>query len=337
VELFDVGKRNVCGRGNRLEGTASLIALAVLCATCQAACHSGLRLGSAGTDASATQAGSLGTPKGFRIVNATASTVYVDLADPVQCRAQNAFGWQSCQFFASFCLPDCQSSLPGDQCCVLCEQATPTLLTVPPGGYRTIPWNGNLFATRSDYCSDCKCQAQSTVQQGTLEATVSAFDEFYCVWGQLCAEQADGTIPYAAPQNSPQDHAVQFAIPSTDDLVVVAIPAEPSVDQILANADALLNAQLTVTGKVLPDTRQRPASWPDPAQSLYLLQDSGDVAGYNADPPSPYIQIYSTSDLGAYLQQQVRVTARLRSVAIADTNGQSHPFAYLEILSIATN
>jgi hypothetical protein len=318
-----------------LDWPASLTALAVLCATCQASCHSGLRVGRARTDAGATQPGLLGTPKGFRIVNATASTVYVDLADPVQCRAQDPFGWQSCQFFASSCLPDCQSSQPGGQCCVPCEQAIPTLLTVPPGEYRTIPWNGNLFATRSGYCSDCECQAQSKAEQGLLEATVSAFDEYYCVWGQLCTEQADGTIPYAAPQNSPQDHAVQFATSSADDLVVVAIPAELSVDQILANADALLNAQLTVTGKVLSDTRQKPASWPDVALSLYLLQDGGDVAGYSVDPPSPYVQLYSTSDLGAYLQQQVRVTARLRSVVVADTTGQSHPFAYLEILSIA--
>ena len=236
-------KHQVCRRGNRLGWTARL--LAVLCATCQTACHSGLRLGS--TDASATPAGSLGTPKGFRIVNATAGTVYVDLADPVQCRVQDAFGWQSCQFFASFCLPDCRSSQPGDQCCVLCKDATPTLLTVPPEGSRTIPWNGDLFATRSDYCSDCKCQTQSAVEQGMLEATVSAFDEYYCVWGQLCTEQADGTIPYAAPQNSSQDHAVQFAIPAADDVVVVTIPAELSVDQTLLNTDTLLNAQLTHT------------------------------------------------------------------------------------------
>jgi hypothetical protein len=329
--------------------------IAVLLVAALNACHQGLRVRSAGADASpdvaprdrgvdpaaadgaadlvapgTPDAGSLSTPKGFRIVNATAGAVYVDMGDPVKCRAQDALGWQTCAFFGSYCLADCQFILPGGQCCVYCEQATPTLLTVPAGGSRTVAWNGNLFATRADTCSDCKCQEQSAVGPETLEAAVSAYDEYYCVWGQLCAEQPDGTIPYAAPQNSPQDHAVQFTIPSADDVVVITIPAELSVEQILANTDALLGAQLTVVGKVLMDVRQKPGNWPAPALSSFVLQDGGDLP-----MEKPFIQLYSTNDLSAYLHTQVRVTAYLRGVMIQYPNGESHQLLYLEVLSIA--
>jgi hypothetical protein len=330
-----------------------IMTLAALSVAAQAACHQGLRVRSAdasgggspdvapgdhsadlaagdgAADSAAAEAGLLGTPKGFRIVNATPGAVYVDIGDPVKCRAQDASGWQVCAFFASTCLPDCQSIQPGGQCCVSCEQATPTLLTVTAGESRTVAWTGSLFAGRSDYCSDCECQEQSTVGHGRLEATVLAYDEYYCVWGQLCAEQPDGTIPYAAPQNSPQDHAVQFAIPSADDVVVITIPAELSVEQILASADALLGAQLTVVGKVFLDASQKPGNWPAPALSFLVLQDGGDLP-----MEKPHIQLYAASDLSAYLQTQVRVTAYLRSVVVQVPNGESHPLLYLDVLSI---
>jgi hypothetical protein len=350
--------------------------LAVLVLTALAACHSGLRRRSVGTDAGGGQAGSpdvaagdsnvdlaavdssvdlaagdrsadlavpetgdaglLGIPKGFRSVNATANTVYVDQGAPLQCRVQDASGWQACDFFgsSSFCPVDCRSVQPGDQCCVYCEQAIPTLLALPPGGHSTVEWEGSLFALRTDYCSDCQCQEQFAVGQGTYEASVRAYDQYACVWGIPCAEESDGTIPYAAPQGSNQAHAVQFSIPSADDEVVITISAELSVAQVVANASALLDARATVVGKVLPDIRQKLLSWPDPVLSLYILQDGGDVPGYSVDPPSPYIQLYSASDLSAYLEQQVRVTAYLRSVLVQYFGGEPQPFYYLDVISI---
>jgi hypothetical protein len=352
-------------------------ALAVLSAMSQAACRSGLRTRHVSADAGGGQAGSpdvaagdssadlagadrfvdlsgvdstadlavsgtgdagaLGIPKGFRIVNATANTVYVDLGDPVKCRVQDASGWQACDFFgsSSSCPMDCQSVQPGDQCCVYCEQPTPTLLVLPPGGHGvTVDWGGSLFAVRTDYCSDCQCQEQFAVGQGTYEATVRAYDEYTCVWGIPCAEESDGTIPYAAPQGSNQEHAVQFAIPSADDEILITIPAELAAWQVVSGTDALLDAQVTVVGKVLPDIRQKLLSWPDPVLSLYILQDGGDVPGYSVDPPPPFIQLYSASDLSPYLQAQVRVTAYLRSVMVQYFGGEPQPFYYLEVISI---
>ena len=189
---------------------------------------SGGAVASSGADASASAGGSadvavsgttdsgsaLGTPKGFRIVNATTHTVYVDLGHPVKCRAQDASGWQACEFFGLWCLLDCQFFQPGDQCCEQCDAGEPSLLAVPAGGSRTIAWTGSLFAARAGYCSGCECQEQSAVGQGTYEATVRAYDQYACVGGQPCPEQPDGTIRDAVPQGSYQEPAVQFAIPS---------------------------------------------------------------------------------------------------------------------------
>ena len=172
---------------------------------------------------------SSGTPKGFLIVNATANTVYVDLGDPVKCRAQDASGWQACEFFGMWCLASCQSIQPGDQCCEQCDQGTPTLLAVPAGGNRTVAWTGSLFAGRTGYCSDCQCQEQSPVGQGAFEATVRAYAQYSCVWGQPCPEKPDGTIPYAAPQGTFEEYAVQFAVPSASEMVMITIPAKASV------------------------------------------------------------------------------------------------------------
>jgi len=281
-------------------------------------------------------AGALGVPKGFRIVNLTASTVYVDQGAPVQCRAQDTSGWQACDFFGSSspCPVDCQSVQPGDQCCVECEQPTPTLLALPTGSSRTVEWSGSLFATRANYCSDCECQEQLVAGQGTYQATVGAYDQYACAWGIPCAEELDGTILYATPQGSLLEHAVQFAIPSADDVVVITIPAELAVWQLPPEADVLLDAQVTVVGKVFPDIRQKPLSWPAPALSLYILQNGGDLPAYSSDPPPPFIQLYSASDLSAYLGQQVRVTAYLRSVMVQYFGGEPQPFYYLDVMSI---
>ena len=170
----------------------------------------------------------LGTPKSFLIVNATANTVYVDLGHPVQCRTQDASGWQACEFFGIWCLPTCQYVQPGGQCCVQCEQEVPSLFAVPAGGNRTVAWAGSLFAERTGYCSDCSCRQQSVVGQGTFEATVRVYAEYSCAWGQPCPEQPDGTIPYAAPQGSFEEHAVEFAVPSANEVVVITIPAKAS-------------------------------------------------------------------------------------------------------------
>jgi cysteine-rich repeat protein len=170
----------------------------------------------------------LGTPKRFLIVNATANPVYVDLGHPVQCRTQDGSGWQACEFFGMSCLVGCQYIQPGDQCCESCDAGIPTLLAVPAGGNRTVTWTGSLFAARAGYCSDCSCQEQSLVGQGTFEATVRVYAQYSCVSGQACLEQPDGTIPDAAPQGSFEEYAVQFAVPSADEVVVIAIPAKAS-------------------------------------------------------------------------------------------------------------
>jgi cysteine-rich repeat protein len=195
--------------------------------------------GDAGAAGTRDSGSAVGTPKGFLIVNATANTMYLDLGNPVKCRAQDASGWQACEFFGMYCLPSCQYIQPGEQCCVACEQQVPSLLAVPAGGNRTVAWTGSLSAVRADYCSDCQCQEQSAVGQGTYEATVRVYDQYSCVWGQPCPERPDGTIPYAAPQGSFEERAVRFAIPSTSELVVITIPAELSgVDAALDSASS---------------------------------------------------------------------------------------------------
>jgi cysteine-rich repeat protein len=178
----------------------------------------------------------LGTPKSFLIVNATANVVYVDLGDPVKCRTQDASGWQACEFFGISCLVGCQYIQPGDQCCESCDVGIPSLLAVPAGGNRTVTWTGSLFAARTGYCSDCSCQEQSPVGQGTFEATVRAYAEYSCVSGQACLEQLDGTIPYAVPQGSFEEQAVQFAVPSANEVVVIAIPAKASAPDAAADS-----------------------------------------------------------------------------------------------------
>ncbi len=280
----------------------------------------------------------LGIPHGFRIVNAMASTIYIDRIDPVKCHAQDTSGWQACKFSSMGCLQSCKQYQPGDQCCVFCEQdeqEVPSLLAVPAGENRTIAWGGSLFVVPANYCSECMCQDEIAVQQGTYEVTVSAYSEYACTWGQPCPEQPGGVFDYAVPQGDAEEHVMQFAIPSADDVVVITIPEELSVEQVLAGADMLLGAQLIVVGKVFLDWRQKPGDWPDPALSVFILQDGGDLPGYVAGAPTPDIQLYSTSDLSAYLEQQVRVTAYLRSVDVQYPNGVSAPFLYLEVISIA--
>ena len=189
----------------------------------------------------------LGTPKSFLIVNATANTVYVDLGHPVQCRTQDASGWQACEFFGIWCLPTCQYLPSGGQCCVQCEQEVPSLFAVPAGGNRTVVWAGSLFAERTGYCSDCSCREQSVVRQGTFEATVRAYAQYSCAGGQPCPEQADGTIPYAAPQGSFEEYAVQFAVPSASEVVVIIIPGRTSAPDA-----ATINAGLCGNGRIEP-------------------------------------------------------------------------------------
>jgi hypothetical protein len=266
-------------------------------------------------------------------VNATSNPAYIDLGDAVKCRTQDAYGWQACEYFRLWCLPGCQSIQPGNQCCAYCEQETPTVQAVPASGSRTIAWTGSLFATRADYCSDCKCQDQSAVEPGTFEAMVRAYDQYSCVWGQPCAEKPEGVIEYAAPQGSYQDHAVQFPIPSPDNLIVITIPAELSVQQVIRTTDTLLDAPFVVVGKVSLDIRQKPGNWPAPALSPFLLQNDGVACFTSAEMTC--VQLYANNDLRPYLEQPVRMTAYLRRIMVQDTFGTtSAPLTYLEVVSI---
>ena len=118
-----------------------------------------------------------------------------------------------------------------------------------------------------------------------------------------------------------------------------APPGDLSVGQVLGGADAFVDEQLTVVGSVFEDVRQKIGDWPAPSLSSFILQDGGDVPAYGGGglAVTPYIQLYSTSDLSPYLHQNVRVSAFLRRVVLQYPDGQSAPFLYLEVTAVSVS
>jgi hypothetical protein len=176
-----------------------------------------------------------GVPKGFRFVNHTERTAYVEVDFSVGCRVQSSAGFQDCFFFDLWCLFHCDKLPAGGNCCVQCEQPPPALWVIPPGGHHTVPWNGSLYAKVAGLCStpECECQVETTAASGSYEASAKVFANYLCapMAGSPCEETTDqGTIAAATPRGSATSVAVPFSIPYPDDEVVLDIWSLPAPD-----------------------------------------------------------------------------------------------------------
>jgi hypothetical protein len=140
--------------------------------------------------------------------------------------------------------------------------------------------------------------------------------------------------PDAAPIVFPDAHSEPIGAPGP--CYVFGSPiAKLSVQEVLDDAagiDTSACVFVTVPGKVFEDTRQKRADWPAPVQSLFILQDGGELPGYTTSAPRPYIQLYSVHGMSPPMHEPVHVVAILRIVAVAEGNGPPAPFPYLEAL-----
>jgi len=190
-------------------------------------------------------------------------------------------------------------------------------------------------------------------EKGTRKIGADASQAYNEVGGQAGAADSRGStggIDGAVDSPAVDSEVADVGVPTGDAFIggidaAAACPAaatdaaqaESSVAEVLAGADSLVCALLSVPGKVFGDLRQKPGDWPAPALSLFILQDGGDLPGYATSAPRPFIQLYASPDLAPYLGQQVHVVGYLRSIVIVDVNGQSSPFLYLEVVTISAD
>jgi hypothetical protein len=144
--------------------------------------------------------------------------------------------------------------------------------------------------------------------------------------------QASADVGSEAPEGGPTDGA-----DAGGDAQPAQLP-ELSVAEVIANADALLDQELIVTGRVFFDARQKPGNWPPPALSTFTL-DGGDGSAIGlADAGVPSIQLYATAmALDPYLNADVAVTGYLRRIsfeAFPDTDTIVE-LLYLEVVSVS--
>jgi hypothetical protein len=145
--------------------------------------------------------------------------------------------------------------------------------------------------------------------------------------------QASADVGSEDPEGGPTDGA---------DAGGDAEPAQPpelSVAEVIATADALLDQELIVSGRVDGDLTAKPGNWPDPAQSAFILRDSGDGSAIGlADAGVQYLRLYATSmDLEPYLREDVAVRGYLRRIsfeASPDTDTIVE-LLYLEVVSVS--
>jgi len=115
-----------------------------------------------------------------------------------------------------------------------------------------------------------------------------------------------------------------------------ASPSPLSVSQVVENTTTYENVQILVTGLICPDGRAKLDTWPEPARSDYILQDSGHCGAGGQSGGIDFIQAYSTTvDFQSYVEETVVVTARLLVTTIQiPVSSDETPFWYLEVSEI---
>lgn len=172
-----------------------------------------------------------GVPAGFRIVNHTDETYYFNVTANISCTKVTSQGDEACYFFHDWAPYDC-TSIPADgNCCVLPERAVPSMLPIPAGQDRFIPWPGVVYGRTAGACAQCQCQQPLPEQQGDYTASIQVSGSYTCWVATGCQTATDGSITGALPQGDSRAVQAAFTDPSIDAEVVFSIGS-------LARADA---------------------------------------------------------------------------------------------------
>jgi hypothetical protein len=163
------------------------------------------------------------TPTGFRIVNHTDQTYYFNVTADVSCSKEQPPGEKTCFFFHDWALFDC-TAIPSDRnCCVFAERPIPSVLPIPAGEERFIPWSGVVYGRTAGSCAQCECQQPLPEQEGGYVASIQISTSYACWETPGCKAETDGTITGAFPQGYSSVIKSTFINPSTVAEVVFPI------------------------------------------------------------------------------------------------------------------
>lgn len=155
------------------------------------------------------------TATGFRIINNRDQTYYFNVTADIHCSKEQPPGDKRCYFFHDWALYDC-AAVPSDgDCCVFPEQPIPSVLPIPAGESRFIPWPGTIYGRAAGTCAQCECQQPLPEQEGGYVASIQVSSAYTCWEMTGCQTAADGTITGAVLEGFTSVLSASFINPGT--------------------------------------------------------------------------------------------------------------------------
>lgn len=167
-------------------------------------------------------------PITFVIRNISAGAVYFDFSygEPQVINASRTAGgpWEDIGFWPPFCMADCGSVGPGEECCVMCDIMM-SVKELEGGEDLRVEWDGeNLYTVVDDYCT-CSCYRAVGVEAMMYEVRVCVFPSFSCVWDP-CEADENGVYEGAHVEGPEFCGSVNFDMPYTEAEVVIEVQKE---------------------------------------------------------------------------------------------------------------
>ena len=128
-----------------------------------------------------------------------------------------------CRFYPPVCTDECSEQNLGQDCCIACGMAYPTVKVIEPGDTLMITWTGKLYPYDESHCSDCECYRVTDTEPGGYHAEVCAYADYTCDMPPCEEPNAEGLIMGASPTGTPNCIGVDFTVPYSKAYLILSI------------------------------------------------------------------------------------------------------------------
>jgi hypothetical protein len=128
--------------------------------------------------------------------------------------------------FQPFCTLRCED-VQGDNCCVDCDYSI-SVVAIHPGDTVTEVWDGRLYWTDQERCSDCECYYSTDPFVGTYRLTVDAYNAVYC-YTDICDPPPESGVVYnLMVEGESIQYETQLTVPYEGEGPTIAITGRDS-------------------------------------------------------------------------------------------------------------
>lgn len=162
----------------------------------------------------------------FALENKLQETVYVNWsAGPnavVSCQSSGGIVGD-CRFNPPGCTDECSEQNLGQDCCIACGMAYPTVKAIDPGGSLMLRWSGKLYPYDESHCASCECYRETDAGSGSYRAETCVYSEWVCDLEPCEGPDAEGRILGASPYGSSTCYGIDFTVPYTKAFLKLSI------------------------------------------------------------------------------------------------------------------